>query len=74
MLEKLIRRWREAALFRASPVGSYLDDYTDQLEEDGYCKRVATSCGRLHDAVHGNHGADDYLPHGSLALFEPRRG
>src|SRR5712692_6041910 len=28
--------------------------------------------GRLHDAIHGNHGADDYLPHGSLSLFEPR--
>src|SRR5229473_7127431 len=26
--------------------------------------------GRLHDAVHGNHCADDYLPHGSLSLFE----
>ena len=50
MLEKLIRRWREAALFRASPVGFYLDDYTDQLEEDGYCKRVATSC--IGNAVH----------------------
>src|SRR5216117_3554820 len=25
--------------------------------------------GRLHDAVHGNEGADDYLPHGSLPLF-----
>src|SRR6267378_4675421 len=23
--------------------------------------------GRLHDAVHGNEGADDYLPHGSLS-------
>jgi hypothetical protein len=21
--------------------------------------------GRLHDAIHGNHGADDNLPHGS---------
>src|SRR5688572_24190133 len=29
--------------------------------------------GRLHDAIHGNHGADDNLPHGSLSLFEPRR-
>src|SRR5713101_1541987 len=28
--------------------------------------------GRLHDAIHGNHGADDNLPHGSLSLFEPR--
>src|SRR6266849_5396492 len=28
--------------------------------------------GRLHDAVHGNHCADDYLPHGPLSLFEPR--
>src|SRR5216117_3592530 len=27
--------------------------------------------GRLHDAIHGNEGADDYLPHGSLSLFEP---
>src|SRR3954468_10610134 len=27
--------------------------------------------GRLHDAVHRNEGADDYLPHGSLSLFEP---
>src|SRR5688572_21907545 len=26
--------------------------------------------GRLHDAIHGNHGADDNLPHGSLSLFE----
>ncbi len=50
MLEKLIRRWREAALFRASAVGSYLDDYADQLEEDGYCRRVATSC--IGNAVH----------------------
>src|SRR5206468_9401711 len=24
--------------------------------------------GRLHDAVHGNHCADDYLPQGSLSL------
>src|SRR5258706_13741559 len=24
--------------------------------------------GRLHDAVHGNHCADDYLPHGSLSF------
>src|SRR5947207_4434573 len=28
--------------------------------------------GRLHDAIHGNLGADDNLPHGSLSLFEPR--
>src|SRR5688572_5786618 len=28
--------------------------------------------GRLHDAIHGNLGADDDLPHGSLSLFEPR--
>src|SRR5437867_6605672 len=29
--------------------------------------------GRLHDAIHGNLGADDNLPHGSLSLFD-RRG
>src|SRR5688500_13182754 len=29
--------------------------------------------GRLHDAIHGNLGADDDLPHGSLSLFEPTR-
>src|SRR5688572_33380050 len=28
--------------------------------------------GRLHDAVHGNHGADDYPTHGSLSLFASR--
>src|SRR5258708_30339644 len=28
--------------------------------------------GRLHDAIHGNLGADDNLPHGSLSLFESR--
>src|SRR5207244_4147740 len=28
--------------------------------------------GRLHDAIHRDHGADDNLPHGSLSLFEPR--
>src|SRR5438045_9044177 len=26
--------------------------------------------GRLHDAIDGNLGADDNLPHGSLSLFE----
>src|SRR3989442_7355915 len=26
--------------------------------------------GRLHDAIHGNLGADDNLPHGSLSLFD----
>jgi hypothetical protein len=26
----------------------------------------------LHDAIHGNLGADDNLPHGSLLLFEFR--
>src|SRR5207237_8560158 len=25
--------------------------------------------GRLHDAIHGNLGADDDLPHGSLSLL-----
>src|SRR5438034_11828243 len=25
--------------------------------------------GRLHDAIHGNHGADDNLPHGSRSLL-----
>src|SRR5207245_8761221 len=25
--------------------------------------------GRLHDAIHGNLGADDNLPHGSLSLL-----
>jgi hypothetical protein len=25
----------------------------------------------LHDTVHGNLGADDNLPHGSLSLLEP---
>src|SRR5713101_4122762 len=29
---------------------------------------LSRPAGRLHDAVHGNHGADDYLPHGSLSL------
>src|SRR5678815_2223037 len=28
--------------------------------------------GPLHDAIHGNLGADDDLPHGSLSLLEPR--
>src|SRR5687768_921372 len=28
--------------------------------------------GRLHDAIHGNHGADDNLPHGSISSFESR--
>src|SRR6266581_2565487 len=28
--------------------------------------------GRLHDAIHGNLGADDNLPHGSLSLFDWR--
>src|SRR5205814_1972211 len=27
------------------------------------------TAGRLHDPVHGNEGADDYLPHGSLSLW-----
>src|SRR5262249_55470600 len=27
--------------------------------------------GRLHDAIHGNLGADDNLSHGSRSLFEP---
>src|SRR5258706_15999566 len=30
--------------------------------------------GRLHDAIHGNLGADDNLPHGLLSLFESRIG
>src|SRR5437899_11036422 len=29
--------------------------------------------GRLHDAIHGNLGADDNLPHASLSFFD-RRG
>src|SRR5687768_4804894 len=28
--------------------------------------------GRLHDAIHGNLGADDNFPRGSLSLSEPR--
>src|SRR5688572_25779081 len=30
------------------------------------------SAGRLHDAIDGNLGADDNLPHRSLSLFESR--
>src|SRR4030095_13549115 len=33
---------------------------------------LGRSAGRLHDAIDGNLGADDDLPHGSLSLFEPR--
>src|SRR5687768_3324993 len=29
--------------------------------------------GRLHDAIHGNHGADDNLPHGSRSLSSKSR-
>src|SRR5688500_15257489 len=30
---------------------------------------LGRSAGRLHDAIHGNHGADDNLPHGLLSLL-----
>src|SRR5262245_45152680 len=33
---------------------------------------LSRRAGRLHDAIHGNLGADDNLPHGSLSLFESR--
>src|SRR2546428_14086104 len=41
-----------------------------ELEALGWI--LGRPAGRLHDAIHGNHGADDNLPHGSLSLFEPR--
>src|ERR1700704_805284 len=41
-----------------------------ELEALGWI--LGRPAGRLHDAIHGNHGADDNLPHRSLSLFEPR--
>src|SRR2546430_16466907 len=38
-----------------------------ELEALGWI--LGRPAGRLHDAIHGNHGADDNLPHGSLSLF-----
>src|SRR3979411_1942899 len=40
-----------------------------ELEALGWI--LGRPAGRLHDAIHGNHGADDNLPHRSLSLFEP---
>src|SRR5438445_2865980 len=37
-----------------------------ELEALGWI--LGRPAGRLHDAIHGNHGADDNLPHGSLSL------
>src|SRR5205814_5020208 len=33
---------------------------------------LGRSARGLHDAIHGNLGTDNNLPHGSLSLFEPR--
>src|SRR3979490_2474040 len=38
-----------------------------ELEALGWI--LGRPAGRLHDAIHGNHGADDNLPHGSLSLL-----
>src|SRR5437899_12204839 len=39
-----------------------------ELEALGWI--LGRPAGRLHDAIHGNHGADDNLPHGSLSLLK----
>ncbi len=41
-------------------------------ELEALARILGRPAGRLHDAIHGNLGADDNLPHGSLSLFEPR--
>src|SRR5207244_5914096 len=41
-------------------------------ELEAFGRILRRLAGRLHDAIHGNHGADDHFPHGSLSLFEPR--
>src|SRR5712671_4465951 len=41
-----------------------------ELEALGWI--LGRPAGRLHDAIDGNHGDDDNLPHGSLPLFERR--
>src|SRR6266852_3047711 len=46
--------------------------YLPAAELEALGRILSWPAGRLHGAVHGNHGADDYLPHGSLSLFEPR--
>src|SRR5256885_13838271 len=38
-----------------------------ELEALGWI--LGRPAGRLHDAIHGNHGADDNPPHGSLSLL-----
>src|SRR5213594_2784916 len=38
-----------------------------ELEAPGWI--LGRPAGRLHDAIHGNHGADDNLPHRSLSLL-----
>src|SRR5438874_8558874 len=38
-----------------------------ELEALGWI--LGRRAGRLHDAIHGNLGADDNLPHGSLSLL-----
>src|ERR1700716_4300985 len=42
-----------------------------ELEALGWI--LGRPAGSLHDAIHGNHGADDNLPHGSLSLFVSRQ-
>src|SRR5207249_8563239 len=39
-------------------------------EHEALGRILSRPAGRLHDAIHGNHGADDNLPHGSLSVFE----
>src|SRR3989440_12163701 len=38
-------------------------------ESEALGRILGRPAGRLHDAIHGNLGADDNLPHGSLSLF-----
>src|SRR6266496_4581955 len=42
-------------------------------ELEGLGRILGRPAGRLHDAIHGNLGADDNLPHASLSFFD-RRG